>query len=217
MPKATFHNLSDEKRERFIGAALDEFALHDYRSASVSRIVETLGIAKGSLYQYFDGKKELYRHLVGIAAQTKFRSIDEALPIDAQAFFERFERTVFHGAAFDFSEPRFASILYNATYEPSPETVDVSAQLQNASFQYLRDLVVAGIARGDLRSDIDVGYAVFALYHLTVSLRDYLTDRFGFSFRDAVRQGLGSPISEHELRSVIAELVALLRGGLEAR
>jgi AcrR family transcriptional regulator len=216
MPKPTFHNLPIEKRERFLGAALDEFALHDYRSASVSRIVETLGIAKGSVYQYFHGKMELYRYVVEMAADTKFRSIDAAMPPDVPGFFERFELTVFHGAAFDFSQPRFASILYNATYEPSPETIDVSAQLKRASYRYLGEVVRAGIAEGDLRDDVDVGFAVFALYHLTVSLRDYLSERFDFSFRAAVYEGSGPPIDEQDLRSVIAELVAVLRRGLQA-
>lgn len=214
MPKATFHNLSDEKRERFIGAALDEFALHDYRSASVSRIVETLGIAKGSLYQYFEGKQELYAYLVASAAAEKFAFIDASVGDEASGFFERFTSTVFHGARFDFTEPRLASILYNVTYEPGAETLSISARLKAASLEYLDGLVRSGIRSGDLRGDIDVGYVAFALYQLSASLRDYLSERFGFSFKAAVQAGSGSPIRDEDLHEVLRELVALLRGGL---
>ncbi len=53
MPQATFFNLPEEKRQKILECALDEFAAHDYDSASVSKIVAKAGIAKGSLYQYF--------------------------------------------------------------------------------------------------------------------------------------------------------------------
>jgi AcrR family transcriptional regulator len=215
MPKATFQGLPTAKRERFTAAALDEFALHDYRTASVSRIVATVGIAKGSVYQYFDGKQDLYLYLVTLAAERKFGFIDGSVPADVGGFFERFRLTVFHGARFDFTHPRLASLLYNATYEPSgPETRAVSAQLKAASYGYLRGLVDAGIRAGDLRADLDVGFAVFALYQLTISLRDYLSERFAFSFEDAVRRGGGSPVPDDVLMAVLAEFVGLLRRGL---
>jgi TetR/AcrR family transcriptional regulator len=215
MPKPTFLHLPVEKRERFTAAALDEFARHDYRTASVSRIVAKVGIAKGSVYQYFDGKHDLYRHLVTWAAERKFGFIDGAVPSDAGGFFERFRLTVFHGARFDFTHPRWASLLHRATYEPSsPEIREVSAQLKAASHAYLRGLVLAGIRAGDLRADLDVDFAVFTLYQLTISLRDYLSERFAFSFDDAVRRGGGSPVPDDDLMEVLATFVDLLRRGL---
>jgi AcrR family transcriptional regulator len=215
MPKATFQHLPAAKRERFTAAALDEFARHDYRTASVSRIVETVGIAKGSVYQYFDGKQDLYLYLVTLAAERKFGFIDGAVPAETGGFFERFRLTVFHGARFDFTHPRLAGLLYKATYEPSgPEIRAVSAQLKAASYQYLRGLVDAGIETGDLRADLDVEFAVFALYQLTISLRDYLSERFAFSFEDAVRRGGGSPVSDDDLMAVLDVFVDLLRRGL---
>jgi TetR/AcrR family transcriptional regulator len=217
MPKATFQHLPAAKRERFTSAALDEFALHDYRTASLSRIVRTAGIAKGSVYQYFGGKQDLYLYLVTLAAERKFGFIDGALPADEDDFFERFRLTVFHGARFDFTHPRLASLLYNATYEPSgPETRAVSTQLRAASYRYLRGLVDAGIRAGDLRADLDVDFAVFALYQLTISLRDYLSERFSFSFVDAVRRGGGSPVPDDDLMAVLGAFVDLLHRGLAA-
>ena len=215
MPKDTFFNLPSEKRERFVEAALDEFSMHDYRSASVSRIVERLGIAKGSVYQYFDDKKELYLYLVQLAAAAKFAFIDESITARAFDFFSRFKQTAFHGARFDFTRPRYASILYHATYEPvSADVLEVSRELKAASLEYIRGLVRDGIGRGELRGDIDVEFAVFALYQLTVSLRDFLSAKFGFSFKDAVREGVGSPVDDDALNEVLDGFVELFRSGL---
>ncbi|MFU8888627.1 MAG: TetR/AcrR family transcriptional regulator [Trueperaceae bacterium] len=216
MPKPTFLNLPPDKRRRFVDAALNEFALHDYRAASVGRIVDAAGIAKGSVYQYFDGKLDLYRYLVDLAAETKFRFIDAARAGDAADFFSQVRQAAFHGARFDFSQPRYASLLYHATYEPStPETLEVSSRLRAASHAYLRGLVDAGLARGDLRPDLDRDMTVYVLYQQIVALRDFLTARFGFSFKDAVRAGAGLPIRDEELGAVLDELVGILRRGLE--
>jgi hypothetical protein len=70
------------------------------------------------------------------------------------------------------------------------------------------------VARGDLRADIDREMTVYALYQLTVALRDFLGARFGFSFEDAVHAGAGLPIRDEELGAVLDELIGVLRHGL---
>ena len=63
MPKETFHNLNSEKKEAFIEAFMYEFSHRTYEEASITSVVKTLGIAKGSVYQYFDGKLDLLLYL----------------------------------------------------------------------------------------------------------------------------------------------------------
>ncbi len=50
-------NLPNEKRERIENAAIEEFATYTFRDASINRIISSVGIAKGSFYQYFNDKK----------------------------------------------------------------------------------------------------------------------------------------------------------------
>ncbi len=45
-------------------AALREFTANGYENASTNQIVEEAGIAKGSLFYYFETKQELYRYLI---------------------------------------------------------------------------------------------------------------------------------------------------------
>ena len=217
MPKDTFFNLSPEKRGNITELALEEFAINDYRSASLSRIVEKAGIAKGSMYQYFENKKDLYLYLIKLSAETKFKTIDEQIGHLSEDFFERYKLITFYGARFDFSQPRYANILYHATYEATdPHIVDISRELKNDSYQYIRATVRDGLAKGQLRTDISEDFLVFALYHLTISLRDYLSQQFNFSFKDAVRKGTGPPINEKQLLSVLDEFIFFFKKGLSA-
>ncbi len=60
----TFLNLSEEKKERIINAALEEFSLQSFSDASITNIVKKAEISRGSFYQYFGNKENLYNYLV---------------------------------------------------------------------------------------------------------------------------------------------------------
>jgi len=64
LPKQTFLNLPEQKSERIMQCAVAEFAQRGYKQASISRMVEAAGIAKGSFYQYFEDKDDLFVHVV---------------------------------------------------------------------------------------------------------------------------------------------------------
>ncbi|MBK7453960.1 MAG: TetR/AcrR family transcriptional regulator [Anaerolineales bacterium] len=61
MPKQTFLNLPEEKRNFIINAAADEFAEYGFEAASINRIVANSKISKGSFYQYFEDKADVFR------------------------------------------------------------------------------------------------------------------------------------------------------------
>src|SRR5262245_26197301 len=82
MPEPTFDRLPAAKRQRIIDTAIAEFAEHPYDVASVSRIVEQAGIAKGSLYQYFEHKQDLFLFLIDYAAQAQIQVLRALTPPD---------------------------------------------------------------------------------------------------------------------------------------
>lgn len=61
MPKETFLKLPQEKKEKIIKAAKNEFKRAPLEQASIKNIVEDAGIARGSFYQYFESKEDLMR------------------------------------------------------------------------------------------------------------------------------------------------------------
>lgn len=64
MATEKFEKLSDEKKQRIIHAALDEFSSKNYNEAAITTIVEKAGISRGSFYLYFKNKEGLYRYLI---------------------------------------------------------------------------------------------------------------------------------------------------------
>lgn len=76
MPSLTFRNLPASKKHAFTKMAFKEFAKKEYHEASISNIVRNLDIAKGSVYQYFSHKFDLFEYLT-LEAHKKLRAIQE--------------------------------------------------------------------------------------------------------------------------------------------
>ncbi|HDX9703424.1 TPA: TetR family transcriptional regulator [Bacillus thuringiensis] len=64
MPKQTFFNLASEKKEALIQAAMKEFSRVPLFEASISNIIKDAGIPRGSFYQYFEGKEDVFFFLL---------------------------------------------------------------------------------------------------------------------------------------------------------
>lgn len=64
MPKQTFFNLSEHKRKKLIDSAEIEFARAPFFEASIANIIKTADISRGSFYQYFQDKDDLYFYLL---------------------------------------------------------------------------------------------------------------------------------------------------------
>jgi len=63
-PQRAFLSLPEGKRQKILKIATKEFAIKGYAKASLNRMVEKLGIAKGSIYQYFHNKEHLFLFLM---------------------------------------------------------------------------------------------------------------------------------------------------------
>ncbi|AWW98927.1 TetR/AcrR family transcriptional regulator [Oenococcus oeni] len=73
MPKETFYNLSEEKRQRIINSAEKEFFRVPLSKASIANIVTGAQIPRGSFYQYFDDLNDLYHYFF----EKKFQGFHE--------------------------------------------------------------------------------------------------------------------------------------------
>ena len=64
MPKTTFYNLNEEKREKIEKALKKEFSKHTFEKASISNIIEEAQIPRGSFYQYFEDKEDALKYII---------------------------------------------------------------------------------------------------------------------------------------------------------
>ena len=84
MPSERFHQLKPVKKKNFLRYAYQEFALHAYEGASISKLVSTLKMAKGSIYQYFEDKEDLYYYLLSHTREQLQTLLEQACPLPAK-------------------------------------------------------------------------------------------------------------------------------------
>src|SRR5699024_11576397 len=64
MPKQTFFNLPAEKQQAIITTAISEYARVTFQDASIANIIKDADISRGSFYQYFEDKEDLFFYLL---------------------------------------------------------------------------------------------------------------------------------------------------------
>lgn len=151
MPSDTFNNLSHEKRVRIIQKCYEEFSQNSFREASVSKIVSDLGIAKGSIYKYFEDKQNLYFYLIDRAAEIKLNVIEKTVEEKQDILWEIMQA----GALFDIENPLITSFLNRVFSDSHVFEPDIRAQLISRSCEFLMKYIKKAKERGEIRADID--------------------------------------------------------------
>lgn len=64
MPKQTFYNLKDDKREKIEQALIKEFSQASFEKSSISNIIMEAKIPRGSFYQYFEDKEDAVSYVI---------------------------------------------------------------------------------------------------------------------------------------------------------
>jgi len=211
-PRETFKKLEKDKKQRVLDTAVDEFAEHGFRQASVNRIVQKLGIAKGSIFQYFGTKEGLFGfifdHAVDLVRQVLRQVKQETAEAD---FFERIRGSLLAGIRFIEQHPHVYRIYLKMIFqEDFPLRAEFLQQVHLFSAEYLKPHVEAGIARGELRSDLDVEMTVFFLD----AVMDRFLQAYCVPFLDAGAALYQAPHSQIERR--VEEFIQLLRHGMGA-
>jgi AcrR family transcriptional regulator len=216
MPTDTFFRLPDAKRERFVDEAIREFADKPFAEASLSQIAARAGVAKGSVYQYFADKLELYRWLVAEEVPAKKRAFLAARE-PAGEFFARLELVIERGMAFLVEHPLLAR-LSAASADPSAvaEVRGLHREICEAGHQELRALLAEGITSGAIPRDSDLDAvtrlvaAVIGPGLTEVILDELHTDLHTVLADDALRKKLGPKRRARLARTA----VTFLRSGL---
>ena len=88
MPKVVDEQMREATRRRIIHEAASEFARLGFEQANINTIAEQAGIGKGTIYLYFENKRELFLAMLRHIAQEQLSSIRGALAISG-SFYER--------------------------------------------------------------------------------------------------------------------------------
>ncbi len=171
VPKDTFINLPAPKRLRIEAALVREFAVHGYRKASLNTVVKSLGIAKGSRYQYFAAKESIFLYVFDLFTQRVKEMLQGPAGEAAEAdLWQTLRQTMRAGVAFIDSYPDLYRLYLNVLFEHEvPRREELIKRVRLFSFDYFGPILAQGQAAGKV-APIPVARAVFMI--------DAVLDRF---------------------------------------
>lgn len=181
--KPTFMNIPQEKREKILCVAVNEFAHNGFDNANINTIAKKAGVSVGSLYKYFDTKTDLFLTSVHYGISSLEVIVDGIVNSqdDVMIKLEKLIRV-----AIEFSRRNKVLIkLYNEfTSESNYELASkIAADMESITSQAYKKAIINGQVAGEIRTDIDPGMAAFLVDNLLMNIQfsyacDYYSERY---------------------------------------
>ncbi|MDD3992786.1 MAG: TetR/AcrR family transcriptional regulator [Desulfobacterales bacterium] len=168
MPKETFFKIADEKRERLLREAARLFAERGFNQTDMAQLASRAGVAKGSIYNYFENKEDLYLYVCRDGMRRSREAIYGRMDPEWDVY-RQIEHIFRQGARFIQNHPEYL-ILYANISSAGMErfSVQMSREVEKYTADHLKRLIRRDMQRGLVRDDVDVNFAAFMVNSLYI-------------------------------------------------
>lgn len=203
MPNTTFFNLNEEKRNRIIDSAIKEFENTPFNQAKLSNIIRNAKIPRGSFYQYFDDKTDLYTYIFEIIKNEKMKYMEDLLPNPEKTpFIVLFKELYKRGLKFALENPSYVKITKHL-FDSRGEMYNL---LVGDGLKIAKDFYISYVETdkklGRIREDIDS--------ELLANLFIQATTQIAF---DEILTGVD--LDKDKMLKKVDGLISLLKKGIE--
>ncbi|MCK8817902.1 TetR/AcrR family transcriptional regulator [Natroniella sulfidigena] len=213
MPSDTFFNLPQDKQERVLDAAIKEFSRFSYHKTSINRIVEEAEIAKGSFYQYFTGKKDLFKYIIELITEKKMVYLSHIMSEkESLDFFELLREIYLAGFRFGKDNPRLQLIAFRIINLDNQLKKEIMNRSKDRSEQFFIQLLKDGVNKGEIDSEIDLEFTAYLITKLNMSvLEDYFVKRLQLDSEEDILN-----LEENEMMVFVDKLLSLIKHGIKS-
>ena len=193
MVQPRFAKLPQQQQQAILRSALDEFAAHGFRDASLNRVIEAAGISKGSMYYYFEGKADLYTYVARTESAELFAEIGPLPDLD-------------RGGADEFwaaLEGYYLRVMRALVAAPSKDPTFQRAMIEaeQAALPWIQQALATGQRVGAVRQDLPPTLLITVIVGMGEAMDLWLVSQ--------------QP-DDDELPPLIAALVSMIRGAVGA-
>lgn len=216
MPKNTFSIISDEKRDRIYSAAVHEFAREGYEKASIKNIAARAEISKGSLYDYFENKEDLYLDVCIHGITLSRQNIDEIIDYSLD-FFEQLRIIFLRGLSFAVENPEYTQLYVNLSSCGMERFAEkLTTKVEKTTADFYKSAIKRGIDGGYIHPDVDVNTAAFVINSLYIIMLISMVSRH-YQIRMQEYLEINEADVHKEAFKKIDQLVDTIRFSLEVR
>ena len=145
-------------------AAIEEFADYGLENASTNRIVKNSGIAKGSFYQYFEDKQDVFMHMLDLIEQQELEFFKNERPPDHNMdVFHYYRWMIKKGMEFGFAHPRAIQAAWRVLLGEGLYYGKNLAGYREKTTKALTIMIKQAMERGEVDPSVDVELAVMVM------------------------------------------------------
>ena len=216
MVKQTFKNLSPARQKTILMVAYEEFALKGYQNASLSAIIKKIGIAKGSFYRYFSGKRDLFSYLVEEGTGRRYMNLDRIVERPGISFFELIRQNFKSIRDTDKQNPVISGFLYQVMHErDNSEVSDIIEALYADVIERIKKLLDIPEFKRELNV-VDPDFTAFHIFYSQLWFYDYVSMKYKINYEENIRNHVPVlNLPDEELTRIINLSVELLQHGIK--
>ena len=214
MAKATFEQIPEEKQKRVLREAARLFAERGFSATDVAELAKRAGVSKGSLYNYFENKEDLYLHVCEDGLARSRRAVYGGMDKDWDIY-RQVEHMFRQGVRFALKSPEYVR-LYLTASAPGKEqfraklTLDVEKHTSDHLKKHIRLAQEQGIVRSDLDPRLGA-FFINSLYIIVVAsiVSKHFQNRLKEYFE--IKGALRGPALDENLSLIIKEIHRFLK------
>ena len=212
--KDTFFNLNVEKQEKVMRAAISEFLKYGFEKSNIGNIAKNAGVAKGSIYQYFEDKKDLFMFSVQWSTELLMKKYGYPMRFEKddisiyEYFYEASKETWLQlreeREVFIFLQDIFIgkfSIMKN-------ESMDYWMKISD---EYILKFIQSGKSKGYIRKDIDDNIICIFMTGAFMRFKEHILNRARNTGESIIDEGLETYCS------AVKGIIELVENGMKAR
>ena len=167
MPLARFESLDESLKMRILDVAKHEFATHGYENASYNKIIQKIGISKGSMYYYFENKEDLFITCLidesRSTGMTAFEPREFSKLDDYEAYWSSIQKLMSRQWKNSFQHPRLMALIQQVASLGSDHPIVRKLNVECEGLIEYNDLMAIlnhGVGIGAIRSDVPLDVLV---------------------------------------------------------
>jgi len=172
------HEESQRRRERILEAARLRFGEDGYSGTTIGAIAKGAGVSNGLLYQFFQGKEDLFRVVMADITRDWVRAI---VPRDEEGLSptQKLEALFHRSVDFCRTHPLLPAILTGDALSQMARAGNPNLERLGAHRQLIASMLQDGIRAGEFRSDLDVESLadIIQQLHIDYSTRAYRKEK----------------------------------------
>lgn len=180
VPRETFFNLNEEKQENIMRAAIKEFINNGFEKGNVGNIAKSAAVAKGSMYQYFDDKKELFQFAVKWSIELLIKKYNKYINIEDKNmnvfdFFMQSSKEIWLQMKEDRDLTIFVQDVFLGKYgNIANESIEYMTKISD---QYVLAMIRDGKRNGYIRQDIDDDILCLFMTGVSTKIKEHMMSK----------------------------------------